>query len=507
MAKAVVLRNIKRALKLEPNESVDYIVSGRVLNFRAYKTFNFIDLIDGSTKEHLQLVVKKNLLQKPELGSYLRCRGNIVSSPGQQQSIEFKLNELEYLGKCDPSTYPLATNTDQTPFADNWLRRRIHLRPRDSNFASLLRVRSELELSLHMIMKQMDFFQVRTPIITSNDSEASSDLFKIERSKLLREPASGAGHYDDVHDSDSDDELTDDMPEGAGNSDNKQLASNKRELVSNSYFNKDVFMITSAQLHLEALAASLSRVYCLSPTFRAESARSQRHLCEFLMFEAEESSLVDLEPLMNRVESIIKFVAQFLGEVSEHRNDFASLLAKNSNEQIYENLASSKFIRMTYKEALEIIEEREKLGLSAKAPGSRPKTKQAHCDLTRWHERQLLDHCNNVPIFITNYPKELKPFYMKSNNFNLAQCFDLIAPYGGEICGGSLREDDLDKLQANLPQITEHNFDWYLDLRKFGTFPHGGFGIGIERLIQSLLGVRSIRDTTAFPRWVGHCPM
>lgn len=537
-SKIVKLRNIKRALLSQPDETVSYILSGRVSNYRPYKSFNFIDLVDGSSKDHLQVVIKRDLLHKPELGSYMTCLGKIVESRGAGQAVEFKAEKLDYLGGCDPETYPLASvaNTispskqisppgtaQQTvsPVHNDWFRRYTHLRPRAPHFASLLRVRSELELSIHMIMKQMDFFRVHTPSLTSNDSEASSDLFAVKRSKISAndnksengmEPTTdgkeGRGLFDceaeismDVvgeAEAEADSDRSEDEETG-----DKENA--KQRVIRDGYFNKDVFLVTSAQLHLENLASALSRVYTLSTTFRAESSISTRHLCEFLMFELEEANLSELKSLMDRAESIVKFIAQFLCEISEHKSDFSSLLEMNLNRDTYQKLAEEEYIRMTYAEAMQILQNK----------GFQGDTKYG-ADIGRLHEKELLKHCGNVPIFITNYPRQLKPFYMKRSGApsmcDQVECFDLIAPHGGEICGGSLREDSLDQLVANLRMHTNQaadltSFNWYLDTRRFGSFPHGGFGLGFERLLQSLLGIKNIRDTTAFPRWTRHCPM
>lgn len=470
--KIISLRNIKRALSLKPDSSTTYIISGRVGNFRPYKSFNFVDLSDGSSKNHLQAVIKRDLLKKPELGSYITCQGNLLSSPGSKQDVEFKVESIQFVGECNPLDYPLATTCRQ-PI--DWYRQLPHLRPRAPHFASLMRMRSELELSLHMIMKQMDFFLVHTPSLTANDSEASSDLFVVKRSKML----------------------------------NKQLDSTTKNdsatqrITLDEYFDKEVYLITSAQLHLESVVSSLSRAYTISTAFRAENSISTRHLCEFLMFEAEEANVTKLEPLMDRVESIIKFVGQYLSEVSEHKLDIDSLISDNQNKDIFSKLIYKSYIKMTYQEALQILKDKIKF----QGPT------EYGCDIGRIQEKKLLEFCNNVPIFIINYPKSLKPFYMKCDQSDKeALCFDLIAPHGGEICGGSLREDSFDKLIDNL---NRHNFEeddlkkfqWYLDSRRYGTFPHGGFGIGIERLVQSLLGIKNIKDTTAFPRWTGRCPM
>lgn len=458
-----------------------HTIGGRVANFRSYKSFHFVDLVDGLSDKHIQLVVDRNIIEKPTIGSYLICTGNLVHSKGSKQSVEFKVKELSYKGECDPSSYPLASRID---LDQNLYRRYIHLRPRAEHFAALLRMRSELEFSLHLIMRQMDFIRVHTPTMTGNDSEASSDLFIVKRTKIVKS------------------ELVDnDEPEGCdegySTSEEDRKLSDHRT-VKDDYFKKDVFMISSSQLHLESLAAGLSRVYTLAPAFRAENSLTTRHLCEFHMFEVEEANVTTLAHLMDRTETIIKFCAQYVAQVSQHKTDVASLLEFHQGSEVYEKLAHSEYIRIPYKNAIKIL-------------NSRGMTINNGCDIGRLHEIELLKYSDNAPIFITNYPKRIKPFYMKSTGTEAIN-FDLIAPLGGEICGGSLREDNEDALLENFKAQHEgngllENVDWYLDTRRYGSFPHGGFGIGFERLLQSLFGIKNIKDTTAFPRWSGKCPM
>lgn len=487
------MRNIKQLLEQKPDDKL-YSISGRIENFRSYKTFHFVDLVDGSTREHIQLVVGRNDLQKPELGSYITCSGNLVQSQGSKQTIEFKVKNFSFIGSCDPLEYPLASKSD---LPQDWCRQFIHLRPRARHFSSLLRVRSELELSLHMIMKQLDFFRVHTPSISSNDSEASSDLFSLARSKKLTNRSTVAS--DDDYSESVKTNGSDDDTEGYSSSEEGSTNDSSR-VLRKDYFKKDVFLVTSAQLHLESLAASLSRVYTISTAFRAENSITRRHLCEFLMFEAEEANLSSLETLMDRVETIIKFVGQYLAHTSEHRADTDSLLEFYNSKSVFEKLVYTKYIRLKYGQAIEIL--RDKINMTSIDYGH---------DIGRLHELELLKYTNQVPIFITGYPKQLKPFYMKSDGIEAAN-FDLIAPYGGEICGGSLREDREAKLLDNLKASGLDNeqlkhLNWYLDTRRFGSFPHGGFGIGFERLLQSFFGIKNIKDTTAFPRWSGKCPM
>jgi len=490
----VRLRNIKRALSWNPaklpNGGLESTVSGRVRSIRNMKSVNFIDLTDGSTFNHLQVVVDKSTLKKAEIGSYLTLQGLLSKSRGPKQAVEFKVQRILSLNPCDPEKFPMFMDEEATK--DGLYRKYLHLRPQASHFASLLRVRSELELGIHMIMKQMDYFNVSTPILTSNDSEATSDLLRVER---ISNRQGEQPRVEETDDNSSDDETSSD-DENRG-----------------QFFKKDVFLTTSAQLHLECLAASLSRVYTISNTFRAENSVGPRHLCEFTMFEAEEAGLVNLEHLMLRVESIIKFLTQFLSGVSEHSPDLLSLINRYSNSDNFSKLSESKYVHMTYSEAIDIL--RRKIVHENINFGK---------DINISHERILLKHCDNVPLFIRDYPQRLKPFYMKlSDNCKIdgpdqtVACFDLISPIGGEICGGSLREDDLEILRENIKKRTQNlsdmsdtqsrNMSWYLELREFGSFPHGGFGMGLERLLKSMLGIKNIRDVIPFPRWSGKCSM
>lgn len=497
--KVIKLRNIKRILDLGAeslDEAAKYLISGRVSKVRSHKTLSFIELNDGSTCRQLHVVLDRQVQKKtPKVGSYLTCLGKFEFKTDPQPQLEFQVDEVQYeSSQC--ANYPFS---DDVP----WNRLRVkqaHLRPRIPNFAALLRLRSDMELALHMIMKQMDFARVHTPILTSNDSEASSDLFLVRRTKSkdkIMEEEQRRMHM-----------IAAGVVAEQPKAESSEAVPNRT--VREDYFGKDVYLVTSGQLHLESFAASLSRVYTMSNAFRAENSKTTRHLSEFLMLEAEEAPATDLAQLMDRVESIVKFCGQYLAEVSEHKEDLVELLSKHEHEEMFDKVTQTPFVRMTYDDAVR--------DLNSEASKKQLNTEYNYKfgdDIGRAEERVLLSHTNQVPIFITNYPKLLKPFYMKTREDDgdaeeRALCFDLIAPLGGELCGGSLREDSHDKLQANIASRNSEALEglqWYLDLRKYGTFPHGGFGLGFERLLQTLTGIENIRDTLAFGRWPQHCPM
>lgn len=466
MSKLIKLRNIKQALTIKPNINNSYELSGRVAAVRVYKNKNFVDLNDGSCNKHIQVVIEKNIIKHLHIGSYIRLNGNFVESRGPMQLLEVTTNKILFHGDCDTSELPFSFRKEEEKYV---YRNHPHLRPRVSSYAALLRIKSEFELALHQIFRQMDFFKVHTPTLTSNDSEASSDLFKVERTTL------------------------------------KSPTTCDRVLKPN-YFGKNVYLTTSAQLHLEMLVAGISRVYTIANSFRAENSETRRHLCEFPMIEAEEANVIELDMLMDRVETIIKFICMYLSEISGYKDDFRDLVESSAHEANFDKLCNKHYMRITYREAVDILN-KLRTKLSSNGSDLYPQVKYGD-DIGRPHERRLLDHSDNVPIFIMRYPKNLKPFYMKvdEKEEDDVECFDLIAPFGGEICGGSLREHSLEKLEDKLSKLG-HDFNWYLESRRFGTFPHGGFGIGFDRLLQSMLGINNIRDVNLFPRSVNCCPM
>ncbi|KPM06172.1 asparagine-tRNA ligase, mitochondrial-like protein [Sarcoptes scabiei] len=313
-----------------------------------------------------------------------------------------------------------------------------HLRPRLRYFQSILRIRNELNKAIRDYMESNDFFEVQVPCITTNDCEGGGECFTLS-------------------------------PMNWQNDGNK------------FYFGRPVFLTSSGQLHLEALA-------------RAEKTMSQKHLSEFQMLEVEESFIFDLDTLLDRVEDLIKHLIRWLE--SKCDEDLAYLLATNAFETQFDALKRCHFIRISYEEARNILAE------------NFPQIKTNNLNLNAQMERFLLKYFQNKFIFITKFPFELKPFYMKrSCDANTMDCFDLLAPISGEICGGSLREHILENLEDNLytKNMSTDQLQWYLDLRRFGSGASGGFGLGFDRLIQTICGVRNIKDVATFPRWPYHC--
>lgn len=485
----IKLRNIKKALSVAPDTQQLYQVWGRVYTIRKHKTRHFIDLHDGSTRTPLQVMLDQKLNHNLNVGTYLGMSGQFITSKGGKQNLDFVPEEINFNGPCDPLMYPFADSNSEEI---RRFRMFPHLRPMILSYASLLRVKSEIEMALHQIMNQMDFYKVHTPSLTSSDGEANGDLFRVERTSVKE---SKQITDDDTKDIDRDNNHGDDDFEASGD-----------RKVKQNYFSKDVYLVVSSQLHLEMLSAGLSRAYTIANAFRGENSRSKRHLSEFSMIEAEESNITDISKLMDRVESIIKFMCQYMINVSKCSGDFLSLVSKNKNEDNLVKLGEQPFARITYKEALEIVNNISLQDADA--------TKLNYgCDIGKKQERQLLDYTNNLPIFITHYPENLKPFYMLINENGEAENFDLLAPKGGEICGAGLREHSYDKLKQKISKFSPNNqqndvdMAWYLENRLYGTYPHGGFGIGFDRLLQSMLGINNIKDANFFPRHCNYCPM
>ncbi|XP_054163238.1 probable asparagine--tRNA ligase, mitochondrial [Oppia nitens] len=447
--------NIKNALITEPSGDQLVAISGWIRFVRKQRPV-FIHINDGSDRRNLQVVISgkdviKNLTIKDlHHGCCVRCVGHLMPSPGPKQPTELLCQSLEIVGACDPLEYPFVDKglTHDTTAA--YCRQYPHLRQRLSIYQSLARIRSEAQNAVHMYCKQNDFIQTTAPLITSNDCEGGGHVFSIKSPYC--------------------------------NQDNQY------------YFDRQTYLTVSSQLHLEAMARSLSRVYTISQCFRAERSLSRRHLAEFLMFEAEEAFVDTVDELMDRVETVCKFIAYYL---SNQCTDDFNYLIKETNYEYFDNFLQKRYVRMTYNDAIDVL---------TKCPKYATTLKSGH-NLSAEHERYLVDYSGNVPVFVTHFPANVKPFYMKQSD-GKALCFDLLSPISGEICGGSLREDDYKVLDNRLIDLNlKDNFDWYLDLRRFGNTITGGFGIGFDRLIQTLTGIQNIRDVTTFPRYWHNCQL
>ncbi|KAK6856077.1 hypothetical protein PG995_008228 [Apiospora arundinis] len=482
-------KTIAAFLEWKPTDAVTEVqVNGYVRSVRAQKKTHFVSLGDGSSLDLLQAVVPADKAEGLTIGAAVRLHGSWTPSRGRGQSHELQVQHADVLGPSDAKTFPLQKKY-QTP---EYLRTMPHIRPRIPFNSALLRFRSEIITSLTQFFNSRQFIQTHTPILTSADCEGGGEVFDIS----------------------------------AGNQSSSSDANENTH-----FFRRPVYTTVSAQLHLEALAQAVGNVWTLSPTFRAEQSDTPRHLSEFYMLEAEMSFTDHLESVMDLVEDMLRHVGTALAdskvvkELSTRTAEGASDLAPAEEVAArWRGLQSKSWPRITYTEAIEILQN------SNESFSQKPQWGQ---DLQTEHEKFLAAHVGKgeAPVFITNYPRSIKAFYMKSNgdsteNSTLGEtveCFDLLVPEFCEIAGGSMREHRLQNLLDSMKQhgmrtsyddadpneatadTSGGNLDWYLDLRQWGCPPHGGFGIGFDRLVCYLSGVQTIRDTAAFPRWHGRC--
>uniref|UniRef100_A0A8C5EKB4 asparagine--tRNA ligase n=1 Tax=Gouania willdenowi TaxID=441366 RepID=A0A8C5EKB4_GOUWI len=429
------------------------LIVGWVRSVRTQKAHIFLHVNDGSSLQSLQVVAGAELNdQLLTFGSAVEVTGILKKSPHQKQAVELEAQRIHVIGECDPVDFPFKIKERHNL---EYLRQFPHLRCRTNAFSSLLRIRSEATAAFHSFFKDNGFVQIHTPVITSNDCEGAGELFQVEPSSV-----------GDAH----------------------------REF----FFSVPAFLTVSGQLHLEVMSGAFSRVYTFGPTFRAENSQSRRHLAEFYMVEAELGFLRSLNDLTKVMEDMFKSTTeQVLARCVEDVDLFHRHVTPGHRASVDAMLKSS-FPVMSYSEAVEI------LGRSTENF-----TFPWGCDLKTEHEKHLVKHCGNVPVFVTDYPYRLKPFYARANQDppqNTAAAVDLLVPGVGELCGGSLREERLDVLTAHLEDAgLEDTYDWYLDLRRFGSVPHGGFGLGFERFLQCVLGVDNIKDVIPFPRYSHSC--
>ncbi|XP_056011865.1 probable asparagine--tRNA ligase, mitochondrial isoform X2 [Ostrea edulis] len=341
------------------------------------------------------------------------------------------------------------------------MRQHLHLRPKTNFTSAMMRIRNTTTMAVHKFFQEKGYIFIHTPILSSNDCEGAGQLFTVK------------------------------VSDGKINGNEKK---------SSEFFNVPAFLTVSGQLHLEAMAGGISKVYTFSPAFRAERSATSHHLAEFYMIEAELSFTESLEDIMQLMEGLIKFITQETLESSSEDIGFVHQRNSVSSEhlKVIESMIKNDFIRMPYEEALDILNK-----------NNDSSNIQWGDDLQRAHEKALVKHCGNVPVFVTDYPEELKPFYAKQNPDNRTVAgLDLLIPGVGELCGGTLREDRYDLLHQKLKSKSLLNsLSWYLELREFGSCPHGGFGMGFDRYLQFLVGMSNIKDVTAFPRWTDHCPL
>ncbi|MFZ4772989.1 MAG: asparagine--tRNA ligase [Chlamydiia bacterium] len=415
---------------------------GWVRTCRCQKGLTFIELNDGSTIKNIQLILDR---EHPLLtGTSISASGLLVKSPSPKQPFELRAEEIQVIGEAD-STFPLQKKGHTLDF----LREIAHLRPRTNTFGAVSRVRSRIAFAVHEFFQKRQFFYVQTPVITSSDCEGAGELF---------------------------------------------------ELVSETknFFGKKAFLTCSGQLNGECYATALGDIYTFGPTFRAENSHTSRHLAEFWMIEPE-MAFADLEKDMELAEDFVKhLVKTALDECTDDLNFFEERYEKGLKERL-QVVLSRPFERISYTDAIDLL---LKSGKEFQYPVEWGK------DLQSEHERYIAETVVGGPVILYNYPKTLKPFYMKANpDGKTVACMDVLVPKIGEIIGGSQREDDLSLLEEAIRShgLNPEDYSWYLDLRRYGTVPHAGFGLGFERAVQFITGMENIRDIIAFPRAAGLC--
>ncbi|XP_066534898.1 probable asparagine--tRNA ligase, mitochondrial [Hoplias malabaricus] len=435
-------------------------IQGWVRSVRLQKNNLFLHVSDGSSLHPLQVVASSDLNTRGlTFGCAVDITGSLEKSPSHKQRVELQAQKIEVVGECNPVDFPFKIKGHHSL---EYIRQFPHLRCRTNVFSSLLRIRSEATAAIHNFFRDNDFVQIHTPVITSNDCEGAGELFQVE-------PAGNEHSLDEENP---------------------------------HFFSVPSYLTVSGQLHLEVMAGAFPAVYTFGPTFRAENSQSRRHLAEFYMVEAEISFIQSLEELMKVMEELFKASTEhLLSHCAEDVELFHKYNSPAHREQVNLMLKRS-FNVISYTEAIEILNH------SSEQFTFKP---EWGCDLQTEHEKFLVKHCGNVPVFVTDYPYDLKPFYARDNEDqprHTAAAVDLLVPSVGELCGGSLREERLELLKTRLARTgLDSTYAWYLQLREFGSVPHGGFGMGFERYLQCVLGVDNIKDTIPFARFSHSCPL
>ncbi len=455
-----------------PNYNNQITVAGWV---RAFRGNRFIELNDGSTIENIQCVISDTNIQneayrKINVGSSVKIEGNLIESIGKGQNFEVEILNLEILGDSDPENYPIQPKKHSFEF----LREQAHLRIRTSTFSAVMRIRSKLAYGVHKFFNEKGFNYIHTPIITSSDAEGAGEMFQVTTL-------------------------------------NHSQVDKKNLDYTEDFFGKKTSLTVSGQLEAETYALGLGNVYTFGPTFRAENSNTSRHASEFWMIEPE-MAFYDLNDNMNLAESFLKYILEFM--ISSCKEDLKFLNERLSKEQIQKPknerdemtllekikfTIDNKFVRITYSDAFEILKnsnynKKKKFNFLIDEWGS---------DFQSEHERFLVEKHFKSPVIIYDYPSKIKAFYMRLNDDKkTVRAMDVLFPGIGEIIGGSQREERLDILMKRINEmgIDEKELWWYIDLRKYGTVPHSGFGLGFERLVMFCTGMQNIRDVIPYPR-------
>ena len=442
----------------------DVCVKGWVRTRRGNKHVQFVALNDGSTIKNIQIVFDMSVFTDEQLrpittGASLCVTGRLVASMGKGQTCEIQAQPLEVYGTADPAEYPLQKKGHSLEF----LREIAHLRPRTNTFGAILRVRSVLAYAIHRFFNEKGFFYLNTPLITESDCEGAGAMFQVTTLPLDNPPRTEDGKVD----------------------------------YSKDFFGKAAALTVSGQLEGELGATALGAIYTFGPTFRAENSNTPRHLSEFWMIEPE-MAFYEIEDNMDLAEEFIKYCISFALEKAKDDIEFLSQMYDPELVERLRFVVNNKFVRLTYTEGVKILEES---GHKFEFPV------YWGADLQSEHERYLVEQHFKRPVILTDYPKEIKAFYMKQNeDGRTVRAMDVLFPKIGEIIGGSEREADYEKLLTRINElgIPMKDMWWYLDTRKFGTVPHSGFGLGFERLVLFVTGMANIRDVIAFPRYPGN---
>nr|XP_045226162.1 probable asparagine--tRNA ligase, mitochondrial isoform X2 [Macaca fascicularis] len=476
--------SVRDALGAQNTSGERIKVQGWIRSVRSQKEVLFLHVNDGSSLESLQIVADSSLDSRElTFGSSVEIQGQLVKSPSKRQNVELKAEKIKIIGNCDAKAFPIKYK-ERHPL--EYLRQYPHFRCRTNVLGSILRIRSEATAAIHSFFKDSGFVHIHTPIITSNDSEGAGELFQLEPSGKLKVP-------------------------------------------EENFFNVPAFLTVSGQLHLEVMSGAFTQVFTFGPTFRAENSQSRRHLAEFYMVEAEISFVNSLQDLMQVIEELFKATAMMvLSNCPEDVELCHKFIAPGQKDRL-EHMLKNNFLIISYTEAVEILKQ---------ASQNFTFTPEWGVNLQTEHEKYLVKHCGNIPVFIINYPLAIKPFYMRDNEDGpqhtcipsvmpgtcghlvsmwwmdewinesnptkfkthcrrVVAAVDLLVPGVGELFGGGLREERYHFLEERLAR--------YLDLRRFGSVPHGGFGMGFERYLQCILGVDNIKDVIPFPRFPHSC--
>ena len=441
----------------------EVLVKGWVRTKRGNREIAFIALNDGSTIKNIQIVVDKNaeteaILPRITTGACIGVTGELVESLGSGQAVEIHAKNIEIFGECDPMRYPLQKK--DTSF--EYLRTVAHMRPRTNTFGAVLRLRSQMAYAIHDYFHKKGFVYLHTPLITASDCEGAGQMFQVTTLDLNNVPKNKKGEPD----------------------------------YSKDFFGKQTSLTVSGQLEGELGATALGEIYTFGPTFRAENSNTPRHLAEFWMIEPE-MAFYDIKDNMDLAEDFIKSLVRYA--LDNCRDDIQFLNDRYDNTLIerLEGVVNTEFVRLKYTDGIEILKEAIANGHKFEYPVD------WGTDLQSEHERYLVEEHFGKPVILTDYPKDIKAFYMKQNDDGkTVRAMDVLFPKIGEIIGGSEREADLGKLEARVDELkmSRSGLEWYIDTRRFGSCPHSGFGLGFERLLLFITGMQNIRDVIPFPR-------